>query len=98
MSWLRNASSGLRIGENSKPAPTVDGIHFSITTPLGTYTTPKRFSGCAAVLTIGVKAGTMLSRSGNATAAPRPRSTVRRGIVFFETIMSRTSAFETACS
>ena len=35
-----------------------------------------------------VSAGTMLSRNGSAIAAPRPRSTVRRGIAIFVMIMT----------
>src|ERR1700716_722394 len=51
--------------------------------PFGTYTTPKRFTGLAAVLARADSAGTMLSRNGNASVAPMPRSTVRRGTAFF---------------
>ena len=51
--------------------------------PLGTYISPKRLAGLALVFAIADRAGTMLSRSGSATAAPRPRKTVRREIVFF---------------
>jgi len=50
--------------------------------PFGTYISPKRFAGFAAVLAIADRAGTMLSSNGNATAAPRPRKTVRREIAF----------------
>ena len=45
----------------------------------------------------GVKAGTMASNSGNARVAPTPRITVRRDSAFLVTIMTLTSAFETAC-
>jgi hypothetical protein len=47
--------------------------------PSGTNTAPKRFGGFAAVLAVAVKAGTIASRSGNASVAPIPRRTVRRG-------------------
>jgi hypothetical protein len=53
--------------------------------PFGTYMTPKRFTGFAAVRASADTAGTMLSSSGRANAAPRPRSTVRRGIAFLAT-------------
>ena len=46
--------------------------------PLGTKNTPNRRTGAAAVRLSAVSAGTMLSSSGNASVAPRPRSTVRR--------------------
>src|ERR1700736_4316074 len=52
--------------------------------PLGTYITPNRFTGLAAVFAMADSAGTMLSRNGNASVAPMPRSTVRRGIAFLE--------------
>ena len=55
--------------------------------PFGTYITPKRLIGLAAVFCSADSAGTMLSSSGNASIAPRPRSTVRRGIAFFEMII-----------
>ena len=35
LSWFRNGSSGLRMGENSKPAPSVAGVHAFITAPCG---------------------------------------------------------------
>src|ERR1700730_5256050 len=52
--------------------------------PLGTYITPNRFTGLAAVFAMADSAGTMLSRNGNASVAPMPRNTVRRGIAFLE--------------
>ena len=51
--------------------------------PFGTYTTPKRFTGAAAVRARAESAGTMLSSSGSASVAPMPRRTVRRGMAFF---------------
>ena len=59
----------------------------SMIMPLGTYMTPKRFVGFAAVFCSAESAGTMLSSSGSATIDPRPRSTVRRGIAFFVQII-----------
>ena len=38
----RNGFSGSRIGLNSNAAPSSAGVHLSMTTPFGTYTTPKR--------------------------------------------------------
>ena len=35
LSWSRNGSSGLRIGENSKPAPSVAGVHAFMMAPCG---------------------------------------------------------------
>ena len=55
--------------------------------PLTMYITPKRLIGLAAVRACAVSAGTIPSRSGNASAAPIPRSTVRRGIAFLVMIM-----------
>ena len=78
-SWY--GASGASVGESSN-APSVAGVQFFITTPLGTYTTPSRLTGAAA-LCADANAGTMLSRSGSANVAPRPRSTVRRGIAIF---------------
>ncbi len=86
------------MGVNSNPEPTEAGVHLSMMTPLGRYTTPNRLMGAAAVLTSAVNAGTMPSSSGSATAAPSPRRIVRRGMAFLVTIMSRSSAYETACS
>src|SRR5262245_2187650 len=56
--------------------------------PFGTYMRPKRLTDLAAVCAIADSAGTMLSSSGNATAAPRPRNTVRREMAFFVTYIS----------
>src|ERR1051325_2749665 len=50
--------------------------------PLGTYIRPYRLTGLAAVFAIADSAGTMLSSSGSATAAPRPRRTIRREMAF----------------
>ena len=58
--------------------------------PLGTYMTPNRWIGLAAVFCNAESAGTMLSSSGNASIEPMPRKTVRRGIAFFAMIMAST--------
>src|SRR5262249_15613716 len=50
--------------------------------PFGTYITPKRLIGFAAVFCSADSAGAMLSSSGSASIDPRPRRTVRRGIGF----------------
>src|SRR5438552_10767220 len=55
--------------------------------PLGTYMTPNRLIGLAAVFCRADSAGIMLSSRGNASIDPRPRKAVRRGIVFFAMIM-----------
>src|SRR3954465_14633500 len=51
--------------------------------PFGTYITPNRCTGFAAVFAIADSAGTMLSSIGSATAAPIPRRIVRREMAFF---------------
>src|SRR5580658_6343658 len=79
----RNGSRGFRIGENSKPAPSVAGVHLSITAPCGTYTNPRRGEGFAAVLLSAVCAGSMESSNGRASVTPTPRRNVRRGRCFF---------------
>jgi len=56
--------------------------------PFGTYITPKRLIAFAAVRCRADSAGIMLSSSGSASTEPRPRSTVRRGIAFFEIIIA----------
>src|SRR5919198_2520722 len=55
--------------------------------PLGTYMTPNRLIGLAAVFCSADNAGIMLSSSGSASIEPMPRRTVRRGMAFFEMIM-----------
>src|SRR5215470_14161964 len=79
---FRNGSRDFRIGVNSKSAPAFDGVQYPGRSPSGTKTAPKRFSGLAAVLAVGVKAGTIASMNGSAIAVPIPRSTVRRDIYF----------------
>src|SRR5262249_24467139 len=76
-------SRGLRMGVNSKSAPTFDGVQKPGLSPSGTNTTPNRINGLAAVFPIGVNAGTMASRNGNAIVAPIPRNTARRDMCFF---------------
>src|SRR5438094_387137 len=69
-------SSGLRIDGSSNPVPAVFGIHCSTIAPFGTNTAPKRgVRGAADAL----NAGTIASRNGSATDAPRLRRRVRRG-------------------
>ena len=53
-----------------------------MTMPFGTYITPNRVIGLAAVFCSAVNGGTIASSSGSASVAPRPRSIVRRGIAF----------------
>src|SRR5688572_23899826 len=53
-----------------------------MTMPFGTYITPNRAIGLAAVFWSAVNGGTIASRSGSASVAPRPRNIVRRGIAF----------------
>src|SRR5262249_1776757 len=52
----------------------------------------------AGVFCAAVNAGTIASSNGNDTAAPIPRSMVRREIAFLATIMILPSASEMACS
>jgi hypothetical protein len=56
--------------------------------PFGTYTTEKRENGRPAVLPSAASAGIIPSRSGNASAAPIPRSSVRRESALCVTIMA----------
>src|SRR6187431_2289474 len=70
VSEFRNGSSGFRIGENSKSAPTVLGVQYPGRSPSGTKMAPKRVTGAAAVFTTAVKAGTIASSNGNASVAP----------------------------
>ena len=53
-----------------------------MTMPFGTYITPNRVTGLAAVFCSAVSGGTIASSSGSASVAPMPRRTVRRGIAF----------------
>src|SRR5580765_3895575 len=53
-----------------------------MTMPFGTYITPNRVTGAAAVFWSAVSGGTIASRSGSASDAPRPLSNARRGIAF----------------
>ena len=64
--------------------------------PLGTYMTPNRVAGLAADCRIAVSAGTMLSSSGKASVAPRPRSMARRGMAFLVIIIEPTPALPNA--
>src|ERR1700729_2055328 len=63
--------------------------------PFGTYMTPKRLMGRAGVAARAVNAGTMLSSSGNASAAPAPRNIARREMAFLKTIMLEFLTFPT---
>ena len=53
--------------------------------PCGMYTHPSRLRAAAAVLTVGVSAGTIASSSGSASAVPRPFRMRRRGMDRFVT-------------
>ncbi len=75
-------ASGASVGVSSKPAPSAAGVHCSMTMPFGTYITPNLVIGFAAVFCSAVSGGTIASRSGSASVAPRPRNIVRRGIAF----------------
>ena len=77
-----NGESGANVGVSSKPTPSAAGVHCSMTMPFGTYITPNRVIGVAAVFWSAVKGGTIASSSGKASVAPMPRRTVRRGIAF----------------
>src|SRR5262245_60807603 len=77
-----NGASGASVGVSSKAAPSAAGVHCSMTMPFGTYITPNRVIGFAAVFWSAVNDGTMASSSGSASVAPMPRRTVRRGIAF----------------
>src|SRR4029453_18627266 len=70
VSWLRNGSSGVRTGLNSRLPSVVFGVQLSITQPLGRYTPPKRRGDRAGDWARGVMAGAIDSRHGSATAVP----------------------------
>src|SRR5688572_20418459 len=72
------------MGVNSKPAPSVAGVHLSMMAPCGTYTKPSRDTGLAAVCASSVRAGTIESSSGSAIDTPIPLRNVRRGRCFRE--------------
>src|SRR5215831_17011163 len=76
--YSRNGSSGFRIGENSKLAPSCAGVHLSMIAPCGRYTNPRRAFGFATVLASTVPAGTIASSSGSANEAPAAFRNVRR--------------------
>src|SRR5215467_6156772 len=80
--YSRYGSSGFRIGENSKPAPSWAGVQRSMIAPCGRYTNPSREVGLAAVFASSVRAGTIASSRGSASAAPAPFRNVRRGRCF----------------
>src|SRR5687767_4654848 len=87
----RNADSGFIVGMNPNADPSTDGVQYGMTMAFGTYTTPKRLIGLAAVFVTAVSAGTIPSSNGNATVAPMPRSIVRRDMAFFVIIISPAS-------
>ena len=91
-SCRRWASSGFNVGVNSKALPSVAGVQSFMMIPFGTYTAQKRDTRRAGVFDSAVRAGTMPSSSGSASAAPAPRSTVRRGMAFLVIIMILSSA------
>ena len=59
--------------------------------PFGTYTMPRRLVGVGGLASAGI----MESSIGSASVAPRPRSTVRRGIAFLVIIMILISVYGT---
>jgi hypothetical protein len=80
------------VGDRSNSRPPVAGDHkfFSVpkrvapAEPCTISRHARRVIGFVAwAMRIGVMAGTMDSRNGSATAAPIPRSTVRRDMCFF---------------
>src|SRR5689334_8724221 len=79
------------MGVISKSRPSAAGVHRCLSVPYFVLPAPpctisipvKRLFGAAAVLRWGVCAGTIDSRKGSATAAPMPRSIVRRERFFF---------------
>ena len=97
-SCRRWASSGLNVGVSSKALPSAAGVQCSMMMPFGTYTVQKRGTGRAGVFASAVSAGTIPSSNGNASVAPTPRSTVRRGMAFLAIIMIPTSASGRECS
>src|ERR1700733_6766521 len=75
----RNGARGFRTGDISNAAPSAAGVQLSMAIPLGTYTTPRRWTGRAAVWAPADRAGTIASSNGNASVAPIPRRNVLRG-------------------
>jgi hypothetical protein len=61
--------------------------------PFGMYTNPSRRTGAAAVREVADRAGTIASRSGNATVAPIPRRNVLRGNAIFVMIICVSPAY-----
>src|SRR5678815_4293444 len=80
-SW-RNGASGASVDGSSNAVPSAAGVHWFMTMPFGTYITPNLVMGFAAVFCKAVSDGTIASRRGNASDAPRPRNIARRGIAF----------------
>ena len=83
------ARAACSIGVNSKPAPSGRRrplLHHHAVRHVDDA--EARAAPVAGVCAVAVSAGTMLSSSGSASVAPRPRSTVRRGSAFLVMIMT----------
>src|SRR5262245_58240026 len=78
LSWSRNGVSEESDGDSSAIRPWALGTHKSGFIPIGMYTNPSRFTGCAAAVA-AEKSGAMASSNGRASAVPNPRMNVRRG-------------------
>src|SRR5688572_28617721 len=90
-------SNAFQMSGNSLPSfPVVCGIQWPGPAPCGTIKPTNRCFGAAAVCASAVRAGTMASRKGSASAAPAPRRTVRRGMCFFVINMMNVSPLLTS--
>jgi hypothetical protein len=85
------------VAGNSKPVPSVFGIHRSRIIPTGWNTNPSRTAGLAAFAM--AIAGIIESSRGSARVVPSPRKNVRRCKDFLVmNIIPEPSSFETAYS
>ena len=86
--WSRNASSGVRIGDNWKSAshrdrlPVVDALEVH-RDAVGQVDEPEPAHRRGGRRAIADRAGTIASSSGSASVAPIPRRKVRRGSAIF---------------
>src|SRR5436309_14616333 len=83
--WFTKGSSGFQLnGSVAGSAPTFSGTQYPGAMPCGTKQPTNRGFGFAAVCASAVAAGTIASRSGNASVAPAPRRIVRREMCFLD--------------
>src|ERR1041385_7779605 len=78
MSFLNGSSGFITRGNGAENAPSCSMFQFFMSMPFGPYGNASRTGGVA-LDAPNTFAGTIASRYGSATAAPRPRRKVRRG-------------------